>query len=107
MLCQTSTQEARKTESNNNIVRKGDSSIMHVGYTILAAAVEAGIDEIGAFSTTSRHATHLSTENTSQILEMLLMDNIHVSIVTQELHIPKILAISRDILILCDITPRE
>ena len=49
IFCQTPTQEARKIESINNIVRKGDSSIMHVGYTILAAAVEAGIDEIGAF----------------------------------------------------------
>ena len=45
MFCQTSTQEVRKTESINNNVRKGDSSIMHVGDTILAAVVEAEIDE--------------------------------------------------------------
>ena len=45
MFCQTSTQEVRQTESINNIVRKGDAIIMHVGNTILAAAAEAGIDE--------------------------------------------------------------
>ena len=45
MLCQTSTQEARKNQSINNSDREGDSSIMHVGDTILAAAAEAGIDE--------------------------------------------------------------
>ena len=45
MFCQTSTQEARQTEYINNSVRKGDSSIMHVGDTILAAAEEAGIDK--------------------------------------------------------------
>ena len=36
ILCQTSTQEAQKTEYINNSVRKGDSSIMHVGDTIPA-----------------------------------------------------------------------
>ena len=45
MLCQTSTQEVRQTESINNSVRKGDASIMHVGDTILASAAEARIDE--------------------------------------------------------------
>ena len=45
MFCQTSTQEAPKTESINNSVRKDDCIIMHVGNTILAAAAEAGIDE--------------------------------------------------------------
>ena len=45
MFCQTSTQEVQKTESINNSVRKGDSSIMHVGDNILAAAAEGGIDE--------------------------------------------------------------
>ena len=45
MFCQTSTQEARKNQSINNSVRKGDSRIIPVGDTILAAAAEAGIDE--------------------------------------------------------------
>ena len=37
MLCQTSTQDARKNQSINNSVRKGDARIMHVGNTILDA----------------------------------------------------------------------
>ena len=45
MFCQTSTQEARQNQPISSSVRKGDASIMHVGDTILAAAVEAGIDE--------------------------------------------------------------
>ena len=45
MFSQTSTQETQKTEYTKNSVRKGDASIMHVGYTILAAAAESGIDE--------------------------------------------------------------
>ena len=45
MFCQTSTQEVQKPELIRNSVRKGDSSIMYVGDTILAAAAEAGIDE--------------------------------------------------------------
>ena len=45
MFCQTSTQEARKNQSINNIVSNGDASIMHVGDTILDAAAEARIDE--------------------------------------------------------------
>ena len=45
IFCQTSTQEARKNQYINNSVKKGDSIIMHVGDTILAAAAEAGIDE--------------------------------------------------------------
>ena len=84
MFCQTSTQEARQNQSINNSVRKGDSSILHVGDTILAAAAEPELMKIGAFSTTSRHATHLSMENTSKISEMLLMDNIYVFIAMQE-----------------------
>ena len=45
MFCQTSTQEARKHQSINKSVRKGDARIMHVGDTILADAAEAIIDE--------------------------------------------------------------
>ena len=45
MFFQNSTQEVPQTEPINNSMRKGDASIMHVGNTILAAAVEAGIDE--------------------------------------------------------------
>ena len=42
---QTSTQEVLQTKYIDNIVRKGDSSIIYVGDTILAAAADAGIDE--------------------------------------------------------------
>ena len=49
MFCQPSTQEVRQTEPIDNSVRKGDASMMHVGDTILSAAAEAWIDEIGAF----------------------------------------------------------
>ena len=45
MFCQTSTQEVPQNEHVNNSVKKGNSRITHVGNTILAAAVEAGIDE--------------------------------------------------------------
>ena len=45
MFCQTSTQEVRQTKPIKNSVRKGDTSIMHVGNTILYAAADAGIDE--------------------------------------------------------------
>ena len=57
---------------------------MHVENIILTAAEEAGINKMGALLTTSQHATHSSMENTYQILEMLLIDNIYVSIVTHE-----------------------
>ena len=45
IFCQTSTQEARKNQSINNSVSKGDANTMHVGDTVLAAAAEVGIDE--------------------------------------------------------------
>ena len=45
MFCQTSTQEVPQTEPINNSVKKGNSRIIHVSNIILAAAVEAGIDE--------------------------------------------------------------
>ena len=57
-------------------MRKGDAIIMKIGDTILDAAAESGIDKVGALSTTSRHAMHSSIKNTSQISEMLPMDNI-------------------------------
>ena len=45
MFFQTSIQEVRQTEPISNSVRKGDTRIIHVGNTILDAAVEARIDE--------------------------------------------------------------
>ena len=45
MLFQTSTQEVPQIELINNSVREGNAIIMHVVNTILAAAVEAVIDE--------------------------------------------------------------
>ena len=45
MFCQTSTKEVQQTKPINNIMRKGDTGIINVGDTILAAAAEAGIDE--------------------------------------------------------------
>ena len=45
MFCKTSTQELLQTEPNNNNVKKGNASIMHVDYTILDAATEARSNE--------------------------------------------------------------
>ena len=84
MFCQTSTQEARKNEFINNSVRKGDARIMHVGNTILDAAAETGIDENWCLLDNQLICNAFINGNTSQISEMLLMENIHVSIVTQE-----------------------
>ena len=77
VLCQTSTQDLLKTEPINNNMKKVSASIMHMGDTILDAVAEAG-----AFSTTILHATHLLTENNSQISEVLHMGNMYVSILT-------------------------
>ena len=63
--------------------------------------------EIDAFSTTSWNETHSPTEINYQILEMLLMDNIYVSIVTKEWHTPTKLVTYPYIPILYGITPRE
>ena len=65
-------------------MRKGDASIMHVGNIILAAAAEAGIDENWCLIDNHSTCNTFINGNTSQILEMLLMDNTYVSIVTQE-----------------------
>ena len=80
MFCQTSTREVQKTEYINNIGRKGDASIMRVGDIILADSVEAGIVE--NWCLLDNQST--CNTNTSQISEMLPMENIYVSIVTQE-----------------------
>ena len=45
MLFQTSTQEVLQTENVNNNMKKGNSRVLHVGDTILAAAAEDGTDE--------------------------------------------------------------
>ena len=45
MFCQTPKQEVPQIEPTNNIVRKVNASIMHVGDTILAAGAEARINE--------------------------------------------------------------
>ena len=50
---------------------------------------------------------HSSMENIYQMSEMLLMENIYVSILIQEWHTPKQLVTSPDIPILSGITPRE
>ena len=42
MFCQTSKQEVLQTEPINKNMKKGNSSIMRVVNTILAAAVQAG-----------------------------------------------------------------
>ena len=84
MFCQTSTQEARKNQSINNSLRKGDVSIMHMGDTILVAAAETGIDENWCLHDNQSTCNAFINRNTSQISEMLLMDKIYVSIVAQE-----------------------
>ena len=73
-----------KKQSINNSVRKGDTSITHVGDTILAAAAEAGIDENWFLLDNQSTCNAFINGNTSQISEILLMENIYVSIVTQE-----------------------
>ena len=65
-------------------MRKGDAIIMHVGDTNLADAAEAIIDENLCLLDYQFTCNAFINGNTSQILEMLLMDNSYVSIVTQE-----------------------
>ena len=84
IFCKTSTQEARQNQSINNSVRKGDSIIMHVGNTILSAAAEAGIDENECLLDNQSTCNAFINGNTSQISEIHLMENIYVSIATQE-----------------------
>ena len=83
MFCQTSTQEAQQTECINSSVRKGDDSIMHVVDTILADAAEAVIDENWCLLDNQSTCNAFINGNTSQMLEMLLMENIYVLIVMQ------------------------
>ena len=45
MLCETSTQEVIHTERINDNIKKGNTSIMHVGDTILNATTETRINE--------------------------------------------------------------
>ena len=84
MFFQISTQEAPHTEAINKNIKKGNTIIIHMSDNILNAAEEARINKIGVFSATILHASHSSTENTYQISDILPMENIHVSIVTQE-----------------------
>ena len=65
-------------------MRKGDDNIMHVGDTILSAEAKAGIDENWYLLDNQLTCSTFINGNTSQILEMLLMDNIYVSVITQE-----------------------
>ena len=65
-------------------MRKDDASIMHMGDTILAAAAEAGIDENLCLLDNQSTCNAFINGNTYQILEMLLMYDTYVSIVTQE-----------------------
>ena len=57
---------------------------MHVGDNILSAAAEAGIDENWCLIDNQLTCNAFINKDTSQISEMLPMDNIYVSIVTQE-----------------------
>ena len=61
---------------------KGDSSIMHIGDTILTAAAETRIDESWCLLDNQSTCNAFIIVKISQISEMLLMDNIYVSIVT-------------------------
>ena len=106
MLCQTSTQEVPQTEPINNIMKKGDARIMHMGDTILSAEAEAGIDENWCLLYNQSTCNAFINKNTSQISEMLPMENIYMSIVTQEWHTPTKLVTSLYIPIMYSITPR-
>ena len=55
---------------------KCNINVMRVGYTILDAAAESGIDKIGAFSTINQHTMPSSMENICQTSEMLLTEKI-------------------------------
>ena len=65
-------------------MRKGDVIIIHVGDTILAAASETQIDENWCLLDNLLTCNAFINGNTSKILEILLMENIYVSIVMQE-----------------------
>ena len=65
-------------------MRKGDASIMYMSNTILADAVEAGIDENWFLLDNQSTCNAFINGNNSQISAMLPMENIYVSIVTQE-----------------------
>ena len=67
MFCQTSTQEVLQTEPIKNSVKKGNSRIMHMGDTILAAAAEAGIDENWCLLDNQSTCNAFINKNTSQI----------------------------------------
>ena len=107
MLCQSSTQEVPQAEPISNSVRKGNDSIKHVGDKILSAAMEAEIDENWCLLDNQSTRNAFIKKITSQISKMLPMENIYVSIVTQELHTPTKLVTSTDILILYGINPKE
>ena len=64
-------------------MKKGNASIMHVGDTILAAAVEAGINENLCLLNNQLTCNAFINENTSQVSEILPMGNIYISVVTQ------------------------
>ena len=57
---------------------------MRVGYTIMATAAEARIDEIGDFSIINQHAMPSSMENIYQTSKILLTENIYVYIAMKE-----------------------
>ena len=65
-------------------MKKGDARIMHMGDTILSAEAEAGIDENWCLLYNQSTCNAFINKNTSQISEMLPMENIYMSIVTQE-----------------------
>ena len=67
MFCQTLTQEVRQTHPINNIVKKVNSRIMHVDYTILADEVEARIDENWCLLDNQSTFNAFINKNTSQI----------------------------------------
>ena len=84
VFCQTSTQEVRQNEPINNSVRKDDSSIMHVDDTILAAAVEAGIDENWCLLDNQLTCNAFINKKYLSSIRYYPDGNIYVSIVTQE-----------------------
>ena len=76
MFCQTSTQELPQTEPTNNNLKKDNARIMYVGDTTLAFPVEAEIDENWCLLDNQSSCNAFTNKNTSQISEMLPMDNI-------------------------------
>ena len=107
MFCHTSTQEVPQTEPINNSLKKGNSSIIHVGDTILVVAAETGIDENWCLlDNKSTWNVFINKKYFSNI--RYVPDGQYIRVhCNPEWHTPKQLVTSQNIPILYGKTPRE